>query len=91
MKIRYDPIADGICIYFGGKRKASRTQEVPRQDSLCLVDYDKEGNPIGIEVLGTKTGIDVTGLPREEEVAELLRAHGFQALARSRKFYYKEM
>ena len=84
MKLRYDPTADGLYIYFGRKRRASQTKEVHRADSLCLIDYDKDGNPIGVEILGTRRGIDVTGLPREAEVAALLEAHGFEVLTRSR-------
>lgn len=80
MKLRYDPAADAIYIYLSKKRRVSPTREMHSEHSMRLVDYDKEGNVIGIEILGTKQGIDVEGLPQEEDVAALLQAHGFQVL-----------
>ncbi len=80
MKLRYDPAADAIYIYLGKKRRISYTKEMHKAHSMRLIDYDKENSPIGIEVLGTKQGIDVDGLPKQEEVAALLHAHGFKVL-----------
>lgn len=82
MKFRYDQEADAIYIKFDSRRRIDGTERMPGA-WLRLVDYTKDGTPVGIEILGTKNGIDVFGLPRAEEVAELLRAHGFTVLAGS--------
>ncbi len=81
MRLEYDPTADGIYIYFNRKRRSFRTKKFPCKHSVILVDYDKEDNPIGVEILGTRAGIDLAGLPREEEIVALLQAHGFKVLA----------
>ncbi len=80
MKLEYDPTADGIYIYFNRKRRSFRTKEVPCKHHVVLVDYDKEDNPIGVEILGTREAIDLAGLPRAEEIAALLQGHGFKVL-----------
>ncbi len=81
MKLRYDPAADAIYIYLGKKGRISYTREMHKAYSMRLVDYNKENSPIGIEILGTKQGIDVGELPKQEEVAALLQEHGFKVLA----------
>lgn len=48
MKIQYDKIADAMYVYLGFKKKIARTIEI--SDRL-LVDVDKKGNVIGIEML----------------------------------------
>lgn len=47
MKIEYDKIADAMYIYF---KKAKIYKTVKMQDRL-VVDIDREGNIIGMEVL----------------------------------------
>ena len=84
MKLRYSEDVDAIYVYLDSKRRRIEgTESIPSAKSERLVDYTKDGTPVGIEILGTKNGIDVSGLPRAEEVAELLRAHGFTVLAGS--------
>ena len=45
------------------------------------VDFDAHNQPIGIELLNVHLGVDVVGLPEQEAVAALLRAHGIQILS----------
>lgn len=47
MKVTYDPKSDAMYIYFSGKKKSTRTEEV--SDDF-LVDY-AEKEMIGIEIL----------------------------------------
>ncbi|MBI2886925.1 MAG: DUF2283 domain-containing protein [Chloroflexi bacterium] len=82
MKLEYDPEADGLSVYFSRKRRSYRTTDLSCEPSFRLVDYGRDGTPIGVEILGTKQGIDVRGLPRAEEVAACLVAHGFRVLSR---------
>lgn len=81
MRLKYSPTADALYISFGRRWRSHRTQEVSKGYSMRLVDFGKDGEPIGVEILGTRYGIDVRGLPREEEVAAVLRDHGFQLLS----------
>ncbi|HEY4715471.1 MAG TPA: DUF2283 domain-containing protein [Candidatus Paceibacterota bacterium] len=54
MKINYDKIADTIYIYLNNKGKVFKT--VKMTDKM-LVDVDKKGNVLGIEVLGASSQI----------------------------------
>ena len=47
-------------------------------DDARMVDFGKGTVPIGIELLDVSDGVDVRGLPEEEAVAQLLRAHGIR-------------
>lgn len=53
MKIEYDKIADAMYIYL---KKAKVHKMVKMQDRL-IVDVDKKGNVIGIEVLNISSQI----------------------------------
>ena len=50
MKIRYDPEADALYIKFR-EAKVDHTKEL---DGSTIVDYDKSGQVIGIEILFVK-------------------------------------
>ncbi len=50
MKIRYDPEADAMYIQFRDA-KVDHTQEL---DENTIIDFDKEGQVIGVEVLFVK-------------------------------------
>ncbi len=52
MNVRYDPKADAAYIYLTDKKgKVAVTKELSDE---VLVDYDSEGRPLGIEILGVK-------------------------------------
>lgn len=53
MKITYDKLADAMYIYFH-KGKVFKTVEM--KDSV-IVDLDKKGNVVGIEVLGISSQV----------------------------------
>ena len=45
-------------------------------DDARFVDYAADGTVIGVELLYVSGGVDISGLPREHEVGELLKQHG---------------
>ena len=52
MKVNYDPEADSAYIYLTEeKSKVSETKELSDE---IFVDYDKNGKPLGIEIIGVK-------------------------------------
>ena len=51
MKITYDSDADAIYIYLDEEAKVERTKEIEKD---IIVDYDKQGNVIGVELLFVK-------------------------------------
>lgn len=77
MRLEYSLEAEALYIYLGRKRRVEYTKDIGGVGQERLIDYTKDGTPVGIEILGTKNGIEVSGLPQAEEVAELLRTHGF--------------
>ena len=48
----------------------ARTEEI---DGNRYADYDPDGNVLSIEFLFVSTGIDLSGLPHADVVAEALR------------------
>ncbi|MDP3728890.1 MAG: DUF2283 domain-containing protein [bacterium] len=50
MKISYDPEADAMYI----RLKQSKSHKTVEVNEYTLLDYDKEGNLIGIEILFVK-------------------------------------
>ncbi|MEJ5338690.1 MAG: DUF2283 domain-containing protein [Aquificaceae bacterium] len=53
MRITYDPVADAVYVYLREVEtvRVARTEEIAEG---ILVDYDHEGNPVGIEILWLK-------------------------------------
>lgn len=59
MNIRYDSEADAMYI----KLKKGKI-DATREEEMCLVDYDKEGNMLGIEIINcAKKGLSIKGEP----------------------------
>jgi uncharacterized protein YuzE len=78
--IEYDPEADAIyarlqVVVPGGARGARLL------DDCRMVYYDHADNIIGVEFLGVSEGIDLKGVPHEQEIAAALRAFGSVAAA----------
>lgn len=73
MIVRYDDEADALYVYFraiepGGVK---RTRML---DDRRNIDYDADGQPVGVEFLCVREGISLDGIPRAEEIASALRA-----------------
>lgn len=49
-------------------------------DDARFVDYAEDGTVIGIELLYVSSGVDVSGLPQEQEVADELAKHGVKVV-----------
>ena len=71
MNIRYDSDADALYIKF---REPAGKVETEFIDVSRYVDYDEHDNVVGVEILDVTMGIDLTGLPEAERIAEALRA-----------------
>lgn len=67
-KYSYDEKADAIYITLSDN-KVSYTKSL---DDTRLIDYDSNGNPIGIELLCVSNGVIVDDLPRTNEITRLL-------------------
>lgn len=52
MNVRYDPKADAAYIYLTEKK--SKVAETKELSDEIFVDYDSEGRPLGIEIIGVK-------------------------------------
>lgn len=70
MLVTYDPEADALYVKFRDKRGETRTREI---DDHRIVDEDDEG-VLGIELLFVSRGVTLDGLPRAEELREMLRS-----------------
>jgi uncharacterized protein YuzE len=71
MHLDYDSEADALYITF---REQTPGRVVTHEiDERRFVDRDDLGH-VGVEILDVSLGVDLTGLPRREEIAELLRA-----------------
>ncbi|RLI48176.1 MAG: DUF2283 domain-containing protein [Candidatus Thorarchaeota archaeon] len=71
MRVDYDPVADALYFHVGGGEVASSEEISPG----VIVDFDKTGNVLGIEVLSySERQLDLDRLIRlshEELVAEV--------------------
>ena len=68
LRAEYDPYADALYVYFSD-REYSHGRDL---DSLRRIDYAADGSVIGIEILSPSVGVDLTGLPKADEIAGLL-------------------
>lgn len=64
MKIRYDPEADALYIRFN-EALIDETEEVC---SEIMLDLDKEGNPVGLEILNASKKLGKSPLAVEMEI-----------------------
>lgn len=74
MKWSYDPSVDALTIEFLPGRKSARTKEV---EPGILVDYDKPGHPISLEIMDASTHFPfkvLNALPLPEAMIPLSEA-----------------
>ena len=72
MMFQYDDEADALYVYFRHIEPGG-VKDVRTLDDLRNVDYDAAGEPIGVEFLCVQEGVDLSGVPRAEEIEKLLR------------------
>jgi len=70
MNLKHDKVADAIYIKLSNMPYAYGKD----LDDLRRIDYDSEGNPMGIELLCVSGGANLDGLPNKNEIAEVLEA-----------------
>jgi uncharacterized protein YuzE len=69
MHLEYDTDADALYVQLRQPNGPVNTEFI---DVARYVDYDADGNVIGVELLGVSQGVDFEGLPDAERIAEAL-------------------
>jgi len=68
MKIEYNPTTDSLYVTLtSNKVKYSRQLDKDRR-----IDYAEDGTPTGINIINVSKGINTDGLPREDDLKELM-------------------
>lgn len=72
MLVRFDSESDAIYVSFR-EVDPGASQRTDRVSQWTIVDYDADGEPLGVELLFVSQGLDLTGVPHRSEIAEALR------------------
>ena len=72
MKLKHDKIADAIYIKLSNMPYAYGKD----LDDLRRIDYASYNTPVGVELLCVSKGVNLYGLPRKDEIAEILEHNG---------------
>lgn len=75
MKFKHDVEADAAYIYLSDEPYAYGRD----LDDLRRIDYASYNTPIGVELLCVSKGVNLYGLPRKGEIAEILERNGIRA------------
>jgi uncharacterized protein YuzE len=68
--VRYDAEVDAMYVEFD---RPEGPIETDRIDERRLVDYDEHEQPVGVEFLFVRKGLNLDGIPRADEVRAALR------------------
>ncbi len=80
MELRYSPRADALYVEFN-TRTIAYTDDISRNGYYERgVDYAEDDTPVGVEFLNVSRGVDLTDVPRADEVARLLAEHDIRVL-----------
>lgn len=74
MKVDYDRNVDAA--YFSFSIAESARQE--KLDDARIIDYDAQGEVVGVEFITPSRGMDLTGVPRATEIAREARRLGLR-------------
>ena len=74
MELKHDELADAIYIKLSDKPYAYGKD----LDDLRRVDYASYNTPIGVELLCVSEGVNLYGLPRKDEITDLLQHVGIK-------------
>ena len=80
MEMTYDRTVDALYVKLGDKLYAYMEDISRGRYYQRGVDYAEDGTPIGVEFLNVNRGVDLTDVPRADEIAQLLGAHGIRVL-----------
>jgi uncharacterized protein YuzE len=79
MQMTYDDMTGAVYVYFE-RTQAAKTKRI---SDHTLIDYDADGNVIGVELLYANEGVDLADLgdiPQLADVERLLEERGFRVL-----------
>lgn len=74
MKFKYDKQADAVYIYLSHKQYAYGKD----LDDERRIDYASDHTPIGVELLCVSKGVNMNGIPRADEITNVLEAEGIK-------------
>jgi uncharacterized protein YuzE len=78
-RLEYDPEADALYIYLRDFDKVAYTKSWI--DISRNIDYDANGEPLGVEFWNVHRGLDLDGVPERDTVLRLLEKHHFKVFA----------
>lgn len=79
MVFEHDRLADAVYVHVAPpETPVERTQEL---DQNRVIDYDAEGNVVGIEFITVSQGVDLTAVPHRRELERLFEDHHIRQLA----------
>src|SRR5581483_4836211 len=61
--------ADAVYVYLSDA-ESDRTRQL---DDWRMIDYDRSGQVVGVELLGVSAGVDLNDVPERETVERLLK------------------
>ena len=74
MKFKHDTQADAVYIYLSDMPYAYGKD----LDDERRIDYASYNTPVGVELLCVSMGVNLYGLPRKDETAEILEHNGIR-------------
>jgi len=77
MRMEYDREADAIYVYLSDASYAYGKN----LDNERRIDYDADGNPMGVELLCVSDGVNMHDLPQSEEISRLLEGKNIKVFA----------
>ncbi len=81
ISFEYTRSADALYVGFDD-RYVAYTVDISRNGYYERgIDYADDDTPVGVEFLNVSRGIDLTDVPRADEIAPLLRKHHIRELA----------
>jgi uncharacterized protein YuzE len=83
IKHKYDPEADAIYITLQSAQYAYGKD----LDDERRIDYSSDKQPIGIELLAVSRGVNLYGLPHEDEIAYILGNYEITAYSQTPSSY----
>jgi uncharacterized protein YuzE len=78
-RLEYDAEADALYIYLRHFDKAASTKA--RIDISRVIDYDEQGEPLGVEFWNVSSGLNLDDVPERETVTRLLEEYHFEVFA----------
>ena len=72
IEVRVNDVGDILYLRF----KKARINACREFGDLRNLDYDGEGDLVGVELIGLASGVSLQGLPEADRIREALLAHG---------------